>query len=532
MKEYCMKKTFLLFIICMLAVALLASGSAGPQKISKVAAKAAVVKAPDVPGTPAGLPTGWSTPENISNSAVYSQTPYVAVDAKSKVYVSWEDWYSGLGDRRDMMFNTNKSGNWGAPHSNSLVYTLIDDVGFPEVAVTPSGNNALYAWMDGDFSLGRMVVRGEELANGTWSGSGIISTQVSQPSTYPTVAASPVDNTICFVWQQDMGNGFQIAYQYRDGTTGQMSSPNLVASTQTTQYLPNIMVDTKGTAHCAYTTRIGVAIVWYTSNSNPKNLSGWTAPLALSGASGLDWTFPKIATDNDGNAYVVWQEEHNSNEEIYLKYQISGAWQDTINLSNTAAPSEFPVVSVNPATHEIFVAWLELTGGGLGNIYLKTYELSKTTGKMTWSDNIQVTSSGRSQKSGIRVSNNGDVHLVYADNGEIWHTQRLAPPPLTGIQPPTVASKISRVLFASQKTLTIDFAKNPVNDDATLKEYRLYYKRAEDADNAYTVLATFAPAATFEYVMTKLKVSQKYNFIASVVNKDGLEIQTASVISD
>jgi hypothetical protein len=32
--------------------------------------------------------------------------------------------------------------------------------------------------------------------------------------------------------------------------------------------------------------------------------------------------------------------------------------------------------------------------------------------------------------------------------------------------------------------------------------------------------------------MKKLAVSQKYTFIASVVNKDGLEIQTAAVISD
>jgi hypothetical protein len=528
-----MKRTSFLFVICMLAVALIASGSAVPQKRSTMAAKAGVVKDPDISASPASLPTGWSTPENISNSTAYSQTPYVAVDAKNNLYVSWEDWYSGLGDRRDMMFNTNKSGTWSGKRANSLTYVAIDDVGFPEVAATQSGNNALYAWMDGDFSVGRMVVNGEELVNGTWSGVGTISTQVNAPSTYPTLFASPVDGTVCFIWQQDISPGFNIAYQYRDGTTGQMSSPALIFPGQGGgQYLPNVVVDGKGTVHCVYTTRSFEAVIWYTSNSNPKNTSGWKAPIALDNGTGLDWSFPKIVADNDGNAYAVWQEYHGGVEHVYLRYQMNGGWQSAIDLTPAATAAEWPSIGINTTTKEIYVSWVEQTSSAGGNLYLKTYEINKTTGNFAWSSNIQVTSTGRSQKSGVRVSNAGDVHLVYADSGEIWHSQRLAPPLLTAIQPPTVSSKINRVLFASEKTLTIDFTKNPVNDDAMLKEYRLYYKKAEAADNAYTVLATFAPTDTLEYVMKKVPVSQKYNFIASVVNKDGLEIQTAPVISD
>jgi hypothetical protein len=533
MKEYRMKKTSILFIVCTLSLALLASGSAIVHKKAATTAKAGFMQAPEARAFPSALPTGWKTPENISKNGLYSEGPYAALDAKGNAYVSWVDWYGGVGADRAMKFSTNKSGAWGTPRTNMLQYVAIDDVGFPQVAVTQNGNNALYAWMDGYFSLGRMVVAGEELANGVWSGAGVISNQVSDPSTYPTIYASPVDNTMCFVWQQDMNPGFAMAYQYRDGVTGAMSSPTLMTAAQAGgQYLPNIFVDSKGTVHCAYTTRAFEAIIWYTKNANAKNTSGWTTPIAISGGTGLDWSYPMVAATHDGDAYIVWQEDHSGLEEIYLRYQKNGVWQSTQTLTNTAAPSEHPSIAVNPVTKEIYISWLELTGGGLGNIYLKTYEVNKTTGAFVWSDNIQVTTSGQAQKSCIRVTNEGDIHLVYADSEEIWYTMKLAPPPLTAIQPPTVSSKINRVLFSSEKTLTINFAKNPVNDDATLKEYRLYYKKAEEANTAYTVLATFAPTAALQYVMKKLPVSQKYNFMASVVNKDGLEIKTTAVLSD
>ena len=143
-----------------------------------------------------------------------------------------------------------------------------------------------------------------------------------------------------------------------------MSTPALMTPGQTVQYLPDLIVDGKGTAHCAYIVRVNEAVIWYTKNSAPKNLNGWTSPLALTAGTGLDWSFPKIAADNEGNAYVVWQEEHAGNEEVYLKYQVNGVWQATVTISNTAAPSEFPSVAVNPVTKEIFVSWVELTGGG------------------------------------------------------------------------------------------------------------------------------------------------------------------------
>jgi hypothetical protein len=514
-----MRKSSLLFIISMLALALLTSGAAVKQTPGRLTATA-----------PAAA--GFSNPVNISNNSVYSEGPYLAVDAKGNSYVSWMDWFGGVGARRDMMFNTNKTGRWGTPRSNELAYTMIDDVGFPQVTVNQSGSSAIYAWMDGYFGgEPRMAIFADELSASGWSGASLISSAVHLPSTYITLATSPVDNTVCFIWQQDMDPGFALVYQYLNGTTGNMSSPELVTSAQGGgQYLPNICVDAKGMAHCAYTTRAFEAVIWYTSNPNPKNLNGWTAPVAISSGTGLDWSYPMITASNDGDAYIVWQEEHAGLVEIYFKYQKNGAWQATQQLTTTTNPSEFPSIAVNPVTEDVYVTWATLTGGGAGNIYLKTYETDKNTGKQVWSSAVQLTTSGLALKSAVRVTKDPDIFIVYAEDGEIWYTAKLAPR-LTAIAAPTVSSTINRVLFSSEKTITVKFAKNPENDDATLKEYRLYYKKAEEADSAYTYV-TFGVTDKLEYVMKKLPVAQKYSFMASVVNKDGLEIKTADIVSN
>jgi len=530
-----MKKITILFVICMLALALIASGSAVTQRKSMATARAGTVQAPGVVGTPVALPAGWSTPINISKNSAESEGPYAVVDAKSNLYVCWVDWYGGVGARRDMMFNTNKTGKWGTARSNQLGYTAIDDVGFPQVTVNQNGNSAIYAWMDGYFGgpEARMAIQGEELRNGVWGGLSLISAAVSRPSTYPTLSTSPLDNTVCFVWQQEVDRGFAVAYQYLDGATGRMSDPDLIAEGQAGgQYLPNVFVDGKGKAHCVYITRHLEAVVQYASNSNPKNLKSWTAPVALTIGTGLDWSWPMVQASNDGDAYVVWQDDHASLEAIYLKYQKNGVWQPTEQLTTTTLnPSAFPSIAVNPVTEDVYVTWTTLTGNGLGNIWLKTFETDKTLGKQVWSAPMQLTTSGRAGKSCIRVTKDPDIHIVYSENEEIWYVSKLAPR-LTAIQPPTVASKINRVLFSKEKSLTITFAKNPENDDATLQEYRLYYKKAEEPDSAYSVLSTFAPTAALQVEMKKLAVSQKYTFMASVMNKDGLELKTAAVTSD
>jgi hypothetical protein len=480
----------------------------------------------------AGPPTGWSAIENVSNTPNYSDLPLAVVDAKNFCYVTWTEWFGGVGARRDMMFNQNKSGKWGAAEGVSLSYTAIDDVGFPSLGVTPDGTSVLMAWHDADWSLGHMAILAAERLNSNWSPVSTISGSGEPACSYPTVAVNPKDNSALVIFMADV-NGFVLGWTYRNGTTGRWTNADVVpVQVGAGQYLPYLHFDASGTAHLVYITRPGEALVWYTKNPTPSNPNTWTAPYPIAEGTGLDWSYPKVATDSKGNAHVVWPAVVAGDEEIMYRYQVNGAWQPTEIVSNTPYPSGKPSVAVNTLTDEVYIAWQEAYGSGNWEVMLKTYEIDKATGSKKWSSNLRVTDSPEFSGDPSLVSSiDGDIHLFFGDQGEIKHTVKLAPR-LTGIAAPVVTSQINRVLFSKEKTLTINFTKNLENDDATLKEYRLYYKKAEEGNSAYTVLATFAPTDTLQYIMKKLAVSQKYTFIASVVNKDGLEIQTAAVISD
>jgi len=488
---------------------------------------------PAAPAAAAALPAAWSARENASNTPNFSQTPVAAVDGQGNVYVCWDEWFGQLGDRRDIMFNTNKSGAWTAQRANTLLYPFMDEVGFPEVAVNAAGTDAVYAWFDRDDARGLMVIDWDERANGTWSGLQWVSSQAGGSSRRPTIATSPVDGTIGLVWEQDVASGENLMYQYRDGATGRMSAPAFIFPGQAGgQYLPNICIDGGGKAHVVFYSGTTDLVVWYTENANPKNLGGWTTPIALSGVTGESRVFAKVAAADDGDAYVVWPEYHGGgNEEVYLRHQEGGVWQAAAAVSQTPTFSEFPSVAVNPLTKDVFLSWSESADGLTANIMVKTFETDPATGAKAWSANYQIDAANASELSCIRVARTGDVHLVWAEGGEIWHVQRLASK-LAAVAAPTVASQLDRIVFLGRKTNTIFFAKNPANDDATLQEYRLYVKKLEDPVTAYAVLATFAPTDTLRYVQKNLPLAQGYAYVVGVVNKAGLEMKSPPTLVD
>jgi hypothetical protein len=102
-------------------------------------------------------------------------------------------------------------------------------------------------------------------------------------------------------------------------------------------------------------------------------------------------------------------------------------------------------------------------------------------------------------------------------------------PRLAAVAAPTVTSKLDEVLFAAEKWNTITFAKNTNNDDTKLLEYRLYRRKAEEADSAFVLLTTLN-VSTFQYVDKHLPPSQRYAYMVGVANKDGLELKSAVTI--
>ncbi len=524
-----MKKRCIIFLTLASACVLMLAMTAAPQahrRIDKRIRAASKIAGPD-----------WAVAVNISNTGLPSESPALSLDDKGKAYVTWVDWTGGYA--RNMMFNTNESGTWGTSKIGApLIYTQIDDVGFPTIVASPDGGNATVAYHDGDFSRSLMSIFGFEYSGGSVGTSRVLTSDTSASCSYVTAAVSPTTKNLFIIFMADV-DVFKLGFKYRNASTGQWSQADLIPVNEgSSNYLSQMCIDAKGTAHLVWITRPAGAVVWYSKNPSPTNANTWTSPVQISPATGLDWTYPKVTADADGEAYVVWHDLTSGNSEVYLRRTVNGQFQSTENISQTPDLSETASVAVNPTTKELYIVWHENVGGSNWEVLGKTYEIDKASGTKKWSTIINFTNSPyHSGEPCIRVAPNGDVHLVYFDQrGPLWEDRdifytfklkiRVLPPTAVALQ-----TAINKILFYSDKINTITFAKNSDNDDNNLASYKLYRRKAEETDEQFQLLATLT-TSTFKYDDRKLSLTQKYAYALSAVDKDGNESAKTAAITE
>jgi hypothetical protein len=534
-----MKSKISFFAIFVSILALLAA--AGQERIRQTAGRAAAGQErirQTTDRAAAGVEsavTGWTTPVDISNTAAESRAPVIDLDAQGNAYVIWQDWpdFYGAGGPRQTMFNSNRTGQWqtAATLIHNQLYIAIDDSGFPTVAVNPSGTKIFVVYHDGDFVAYLMQVFYREWSGGTWGEDYLNFSQAPVPSEYPAVAFSPLDDTIFALFMVDVGNPYGLAMRYQDGVTGSWSYTeltNILPGASKYLYLTKQMkFDPSGVLHTVFTTH---SQAWYSKNATPKNPNTWSAAFNLSGETGLRDTDPRLAVDNAGEAYAVWQQVIGGNQEIMFRKTIGGAWQPAENISQTPNDSEFPTIAVNHATGDLFVAWQEGIPGN-AEVYLKSYELQPGSTTRSWSPNVNFTNSpGGSGEPYLNSDVNGSIYLVYVETPsggakpEIMYSVRQSGP-----RPPADISLITS-LDASEtlKVNTLAWQANPDNTDYTIANYKIY-QQAGSGD--FGPLAT-VPASTLQYQDTNLDPGTIYAYRMTSVADDGREGQFSASVDD
>ena len=367
------------------------------------------------------LPSGWSTPVNISNQGGGSEAPTIVVDNSGRVYATWTEWFGSVGAPRAMMYNsTTASGTWPDSQGSYLAYAAIDDVGFPTIVCTPTGGQAMVTYHDGNFAIGHMGILARLFTNGTLNGEAFIP-GLSMSCSYVTSAYNPVDKLFYFILQYDASDNviFELAVVTFNPATTEWHPIGLVhGQTGSSRYWPRLVIDPKGTAHLLYITR-SPAVVRYCKNLTPSNPDTWTAPIDLSGDTARDWVSACIAADNDGDLYVAWYGNtggyESGTEEVWFNKTVNGAWQTKLNLTNNPKRSEGPSIAVNPATKDIYLAYHErdLVNANDWEVMLMTYE-TQPNGQRTWSTPVNMTNSvGHDGEPSIRFDSRGGLHLAY-----------------------------------------------------------------------------------------------------------------------
>ncbi|MCX8053186.1 MAG: carboxypeptidase regulatory-like domain-containing protein, partial [Armatimonadetes bacterium] len=221
-----------------------------------------------------------------------------------------------------------------------------------------------------------------------------------------------------------------------------------VAMTSQDSLDPRMASDANGKAHVVWRERVGGTTfqIWYTNNVG----GSFSSPVQISQGGSINCYWPVVAV-NGSDAHVAWvSDQSGSNFEIWYR-RFSGAWGPIYNASNTAIKSLRPSIAARGTVGPV-VAWdealyaednydvffSEWTGSGFGS----ALNISNTVGGPVYG----------SVNSNVAISSNGDVTVVWAERitgdyrinarrrvGGVWQARQEISTKATGPSTPGIA---------------------------------------------------------------------------------------------
>jgi hypothetical protein len=231
----------------------------------------------------------------------------------------------------------------------------------------------------------------------------------------PSIAVDPGGNAYA-VWQDERnGNDSDIYFSYRPagGDWGANSIVNDDATGQD-QYAPSIAVDPSGNAYAVWhDSRSGNADIYF---SHRPAGGTWGPNVRVDDDAGTTTQiYPSIAVDPRGNAYAVWWDARNGNNDIYFSYRpAGGAWSANVMVSDdgTGRDQEHPSIAVDPSGNA-YAVWHDFRSGTNDDIYF-----SYRPAGGTWGANERVDDDAGTQRQAfpsIAVDPGGNAYAVWTD---------------------------------------------------------------------------------------------------------------------
>jgi hypothetical protein len=181
---------------------------------------------------------------------------------------------------------------------------------------------------------------------------------------------------------------------------------------------PALAVDGGGNAHVAMIQ--GNAPPYLVAYTTRLATGTWSLPITLSQAL-HDSSFPTIAVDNEGGAWVAWQTVlSDTNTEIYARHRPAGGeWGDLMRVTDNAVQDLDPSLAVDSGG-VAHLAWRS-SAAGVYDIFYTRYE----GGGWTPAENLSETGF-YSVAPGLAADGAGNVYVAWADEmGGLDHFQIL-----------------------------------------------------------------------------------------------------------
>lgn len=222
---------------------------------------------------------------------------------------------------------------------------------------------------------------------------------------------SDLDGHKIAVWTRFNGSNFVIQSSTRN-LSGVWSTPVTLSENGGDAFFPQIATDSLGNAIAVWSWKSDANIVIQAAG---KSLNmAWTAPVNISRHAqfGHNTALPQLTIDNQGNAYVVWQEYSGTRNDIHFaSKQFHRSWTSAIKLSNSVTPGlgdVQPKIVVN-SLGNLIVVWT--------NSELNVIQSRERKVNHNWTIAKNISESGNQVSSPqIAVDQNGNAYAVWSRN--------------------------------------------------------------------------------------------------------------------
>ena len=376
-----------------------------------------------------GIPNGNNFIVNDDGGISTYDDPGIAIDNAGNFVITWRDYRNIGSDIYSQRFTNDGSALGGN-------FKVNDDVGneyqfYPAIALNGNGNFVI-TWAD--HRNGSNIYAQRYNSNGDLLGINFkVNDNIIAPDQFPptSIATDSIGNFF-ITWVDDRNDGDRDIYAQRyasDGNTlGSNFKVNDDGNRSANQISPAIAVDDSGNFMISWGDYrhgewdIYTQLITRNGNTLGSNLKVNNSVL------NTNQNYPSIATDGINNYVVTWEDNRNSNWDIYVQYYtlIGGVVTDNFKVNDDLVNAEqiSPAIAMNDSGN-IVITW-EDNRNGNWDIYAQRLTRS---GSMVGS-NFNVNDDGGTTSqiaSSIAIDGSGNMVITWEDsrNGNIdIYTQR------------------------------------------------------------------------------------------------------------
>jgi len=358
---------------------------------------------------------------NSDSGAADQSYPVVAVDGSGNAVVVWRDQRSDNWDIYVQRLDGNGNKSWVADMRVNSDSGTANQYG-PAVAVDGS---VVVVWQDGrngndDIYAQRLDASGNRL----WTADARVNSSNGTGSQwYPVVAVDGSGNSIT-VWRDDGNGNWDIYTQRLDGGGGRLWAADVRVNSDSgtaDQGAPTVAVDGNGSIFAVWRDGRNGNDDIYAQRLDRSGNRLWTADVRVNSDSGTAGQYaPALAMDGDGNAFVVWMDNRNGNDNIYAqKLDANGdkpwAADVRVNSGSGATEQRYPAAAVD-GNGNVVVVWQDDQSGNW-DVYAQKLDEG---GSRLWAADMQANSdSGAADQWYPAVVEDGSRNVVV-----VWQDER------------------------------------------------------------------------------------------------------------